>query len=979
MAGSTANLPPGVPLPFGAPNPDGFRGQFFIHRQSDLSISSPDTGYQGFAGSALPSGATSGANSSASPVFTSEQPVASESHASLASAPQSGWSIIGSPNPPPSIQTHNGLAAVTCASASDCWVVGSYDSGDLTQRTLIEHWDGTSWATVSSPNTSTTQSNFLKSVTCVSASECWAVGSYVDGSLAQTLIERWDGASWTIVASPNTSTTQSNFLNGVTCTSTANCWAVGYYYNGNLATGETTSQTLIVRWDGTSWVIVDSPNSVAESINALTGVTCTSASDCWAVGYSNTARIAQTLIERWDGASWTIAASPNSPLLSNYLYGVTCTSTANCWAVGVSGSINQTLIEHWDGTSWTIVTSPNTSTMQTNILTSVTCMSASDCWAVGYSDSTYRTLIERWDGTSWAIINSPNTSATQGNQLFGVTCMPASNCWAIGYYVAGSSYQTLIERWDGTSWNIAPSPNTVITRGNYLVSVACMSASDCWAVGSYSTGIPSIAQTLIERWDGTSWAIFNSPNTNTAHGNGLYSVTCVSPSDCWAVGSYLNGNIVQTLIEHWDGASWAIVSSPNTSATQDNVLASVTCVSASDCWAVGYYDAGAARQTLIERWNGASWSIVNSPNTSATQSNFLRNVTCVPAAADCWAVGYYVNGSINQTLIEHWDGTSWTLVTSPNPVTSVQYSFLQSVKCVSGSECWAVGHYLDGITSTFQTLIERWDGTAWAIVTSPNTSTAQSNLLFGLTCPSGSECWAVGSYSTASGVSRTLIERWDGASWAIVNSPNTSTAQSNSLNGVTCVAASECWAVGAYLHSQTLVLKYSVPTPIPTSVVSRKTHGSNGTFDIDLPLTGTPGMECRNGGASGDHKVVVTFAAPVTFTSANVSSGTVASTSTSGNTVTVNLTGVPNAQTVTVNLVGVSDGTNTGNIAVPISVLLGDTGGNGSVNSSDIGQTKASSGSVTTALNFRTDVNTNGAINSSDIGLVKSRSGNSLP
>ncbi len=162
-----------------------------------------------------------------------------------------------------------------------------------------------------------------------------------------------------------------------------------------------------------------------------------------------------------------------------------------------------------------------------------------------------------------------------------------------------------------------------------------------------------ISQTLIERWDGTSWTIVNSPNTNT-QSNVLLGVTCGSASDCWAVGDYaFTGSVLQTLIERWNGTSWEIVSSPNTSATQSNLLYGVTCGPASDCWAVGYYIVDAVsnlNQTLIERWDGTSWTVVSSPNTSATQSNLLYGVTC-GSTPDCWAVGYYYNASsVAQTL-----------------------------------------------------------------------------------------------------------------------------------------------------------------------------------------------------------------------------------------------------------------------------------------------------------------------------------------
>src|SRR5205823_2762873 len=151
--------------------------------------------------------------------------------------------------------------------------------------------------------------------------------------------------------------------------------------------------------------------------------------------------------------------------------------------------------------------------------------------------------------------------------------------------------------------------------------------------------------------------------------NVLRDVTCASSSDCWAVGYYQSASAVQTLVQHWNGSSWAIVNSPNTLVAQSNYLLNVTCASASNCWAVGYYSGASADQTLIEHWDGTAWTITTSPNTLITQSNYLQNVTCA-SASDCWATGYYFNDITNppknQTLIQHWNGTSWTITNSPN-------------------------------------------------------------------------------------------------------------------------------------------------------------------------------------------------------------------------------------------------------------------------------------------------------------------------
>jgi hypothetical protein len=568
----------------------------------------------------------------------------------------------------------------------------------------------------------------------------------------------------------------------------------------------------------------------------------------------------------------------------------------------------------------------------------------------------------------------------------GVTCAAASACWAVGSsYTSGVVNQTLIEYWDSSSWAVINSPNAIAPgpTANRITDVACLSASDCWAVGFYDADSQANYQTLTEHWDGTSWAIINSPNTNTELSNVLESVTCASTNDCWAVGDYISNNsfpqISKALIEHWDGHSWAIIDAP----TGDFYwLQAVTCAASNNCWAVGYFAAG-FYQTLIEHWDGTSWSIVSSANPAAAENNVLLAVTCA-SASDCWATGAY--GRVFQTLIEHWDGTSWTVVSSPN-ASAVRDNLLQSIACASGSDCWAVGYY--SAAGIYQTLIEHWNGTSWTIISSPNTDVAKSNILTAAACASGNDCWAVGYYSNGKYL-QTLAQHWDGTSWTIAHSRNTSPTQSNYLLTVTCLSPSECWAAGSYdlapNRFQTLIEHYSLSSVQLSTGVSRKTHGSAGTFDVDLPLDGS-GIECRSGGQGGDYTMVFTFANPLTSVDgANVTSGagSVSSSNVDSNDAhnyIVALTGVTNAQKITVSLTNVTDSFGNFSARVPISmaVLVGDTTGDAIVNSTDIAQSKSQSGQAVTDSNFREDVTADGNINSADIALTKSKSGTALP
>ncbi len=169
--------------------------------------------------------------------------------------------------------------------------------------------------------------------------------------------------------------------------------------------------------------------------------------------------------------------------------------------------------------------------------------------------------------------------------------------------------------------------------------------------------------------------------------------------------------------------------------------------------------------------------------------------------------------------------------------------------------------------------------------------------------------------------------------------------------------------------------------PVAQNAFSQKTHGGAGTFDVPLPLTGNVGIECRSGGATNAYQMIINFAASVTVGGASVTSGTgsVSSVSVSGPQVTVNLTGVTNAQIITVTLMNVNDGTNTGDIPISMGVLVGDVNSNAIVNASDVSLTKSQVGNPVSGSNFREDVNANGTISSTDVALVKSDVGNALP
>jgi hypothetical protein len=250
-----------------------------------------------------------------------------------------------------------------------------------------------------------------------------------------------------------------------------------------------------------------------------------------------------------------------------------------------------------------------------------------------------------------------------GQSLNGIAAASANDVWAVG----GGCYgiDPLIEHWNGTAWSIVASPPLGIDGGGAwgtLGDVAAVSSGDVWAVGTQSSGD---YRGLVEHWGGSNWTVASDASPA---GSYLTSVSATGPSDVWAVGGRDPNN---NFIEHWNGASWGVVASRQ--PARGSSLDSVAAISPTNAWAVGSTTASTgAEVTFTLHWNGKAWSEVPSPNmsTASSASNQLRSVTVI-SPSNVWAVGMYENEQTSfhqhRTLVLRWNGTAWNIVTSPQP------------------------------------------------------------------------------------------------------------------------------------------------------------------------------------------------------------------------------------------------------------------------------------------------------------------------
>jgi hypothetical protein len=455
------------------------------------------------------------------------------------------WSVDPTPG-----STLDFLNAVSCTSAVRCSAVGQTGFS----QPIADRWDGSSWAAQAIPGDPGAAQTTLVGVACPAQNVCVATGSALhdtgDGTNL-TVAEGWDGGQWVIQTSFNPLGATAFGFAGVSCPSSRACMAVGYSFD---AAG--TRLPLAEEWNDSGWQVRPAPTPTGATDAALASVSCLSEQDCTAVGAYSSAGLASALAEHWNGRSWSLeqAASPANAT-STFLSSVSCATHGPCTAAGgyvdSSGTV-RTLVERGNGTALVIDATPSPTDALYVALNGVDCPSPNSCTAVGLlvdNAFNYLTFAEHWDGTTWAIQATPNprgTDGPNGTLEGGVSCPSPQSCTAVGQWSPSPAPHPgvgLAEHWNGRSWEIQPTPGPPAvdasdgTHNAPFAGVACPTVSSCTAVGYFaSRDANGDFLARAEGWDGTSWSVQPAASPVGAFYSTLQAVACPTPRVCFAVG-----------------------------------------------------------------------------------------------------------------------------------------------------------------------------------------------------------------------------------------------------------------------------------------------------------------------------------------------------------------------------------------------------------------------------------------------------------
>jgi hypothetical protein len=356
----------------------------------------------------------------------------------------------------------------------------------------------------------------------------------------------------------------------------------------------------------------------------------------------------------------------------------------------------------------------------------------------------------------WTVVTAP-TVGTNDNSLGAVAASSPTDIWAVGNFLPDrpksnqDATLSMADHFDGHRWTHVPTANDGSNFDTFFGVAA--SGGRAWAVG-VNLDANFNDRALVEAWDGSAWHLVKVPQPGSER-DMFYSATATSPSDVWAVGTQEgNDGRFATLVEHWDGTKWSVLDSPNPGPT-GNLLFGVTATGPHDVWAVGQSltDSG-PDNGLIEHWDGTAWTVAQ-PTTPHGTSDALFSVAA--ANGQVWAVGETANPSNGASaLVEHFNGSAWEEVSLPP--NGSRWTDLYGVTAV-GDTVWAIGSFLDPTTGNFTSLVLQKAGDNWEVVHAPNPGdpTLGSNILGGVTA-SGPDVWAVGVYDNG-GSRLPFIER----------------------------------------------------------------------------------------------------------------------------------------------------------------------------------------------------------------------------
>jgi hypothetical protein len=730
------------------------------------------------------------------------------------------------PNAEPEGATLAALAGVDCVSGGDCIAIGRYLDAEGDQQPLAMEWSHNHWRIGTVPIPSGGSKGELSGVACRATEDCLAVGSYVNaGNEIKSLAAHWNGESWSPVSVPDPSGATSSRLAGVDCTSSSWCRAVGSYFDGS---GVETA--LVLAQHSGTWSVEEATAPEDALVSHLTDISCASSTSCTAVGSYKNEKSELPLSLALSSGSWSLQGIDvaDQGAVAVQLTGVSCPEAGHCHAVGSitygQGAPRREFAFSHAEEGWNPdeIEGPQRRWSRVAVsavgsrLKDVACPgSLEGCLTVGSveagaSEDEPHLLATVGFGTDPSNqITPPTPSGATDSSLAGAACASTSSCIAVGKFHDGSNHRNgLALRWNGTTWTATATAEPENTKASFLRDIACLSSSDCLAVGGRIKSGEDTPLPFALHWNGSSWSVATPSSPEGLTEGELAAVSCNSTSGCSAVGEYADSSSSDPLAVHWNGSGWSSVSVATEPESFPMGLDAISCAS-SGCFAIGSeISAGGSLEVYATKPSSGSpataWEAVEVPQPEASVFSRVTGLAC-PGASRCLALGEAVTEEDREIFGVSWNGSNWSLQDLEFEGSEATVE-LSSLACTSATACISAGASTPSNRSQAENLIAtlEWPESEAGVAVESEAGAPSEGKMDAVACTEfgGLTCMAVGSLSnpTLDHPYESAVTSWTqaGGDWVESGQP-TGIADgegSPETADVDCASSTACTVVG---------------------------------------------------------------------------------------------------------------------------------------------------------------------------------------
>ncbi|HLE12628.1 MAG: hypothetical protein A2504_04095 [Bdellovibrionales bacterium RIFOXYD12_FULL_39_22] len=645
-----------------------------------------------------------------------------------------------------------------------------------------------------------------RAITKDSLGNIYVAGDGNDGiGFPHWLVRKWNGVLWETIDDYTYNGLSIAHAESITVDSD------NYIYVAGNATDPMFPRWIIRKWDGSSWVTLDNYQLATDRPAYATNVASDGSGNIFATGYAtDSSYYSHLIVKKWDGSSWTI--------IDDYQYVATKDAFGNALIVDQSGNVYVSggardgsnylhwITRKWNGTTWTTVDDYQLAATKAASGGALAQDGETDIYVTGGAiDGTGIThlITRKWDGSTWTTIDDYQLVATKLAYGNSITRDLDGNIYTTGCAIDASNYQHWITRkWNGLSWSTIDDYQQTIDTSAFGYSVFADTSGKLYSAGAAEQ---TVGQTwIVKEWDGAIWTIIDNYQ-GAGHKFATVSALVQDESENIYASGYLKDyySYDYWTTRKWDGSSWTTIDSYQLAATKEARARAVTYGGSGNVYVAGSArDASNYYHWIVRKWDGSAWATVDNYQLVATKTSIPDSIV-QDGSGNIYVGG---NGSDSSGyihwIVRKWNGSVWSTIQDYQTV-ATKPAYATALAFDGSGNLYAAGYARDA-SNYFHWIVQKWDGSIWTNVDDYQLETTKSSIPHALLVMGVNNIYAVGYATDLSNYNHWITRKWDGSTWATVDDYQLIQTKNSTANAITQDNSGNIYVAGVGINASDL-------------------------------------------------------------------------------------------------------------------------------------------------------------------------------